>query len=141
MLSGGERRRVAIARLVLERPQVHPALLCSVLGSIEMPGHEVPFMRAKQALTSFAIDCAQNVAASHPVPPLLPRDCVWGKGIALSVNINSDTLQIILMDEPTNHLDCESVAWLERFLAGTSHATSPAPVPPLNARTSLLFAL
>ena len=29
------------------------------------------------------------------------------------------------MDEPTNHLDCESVAWLERFLAGDS---SSAPM-------------
>ena len=45
-LSGGERRRVALARLILERPD------------------------------------------------------------------------IICLDEPTNHLDAESVAWLERFLAG-----------------------
>ena len=51
-LSGGERRRVALARLILERPD------------------------------------------------------------------------IICLDEPTNHLDAESVAWLERFLAGgaTCHA-------------------
>lgn len=26
--------------------------------------------------------------------------------------------EVILLDEPTNHLDADSVAWLERFLAG-----------------------
>ena len=27
--------------------------------------------------------------------------------------------EVLLLDEPTNHLDADSVAWLERFLAGT----------------------
>lgn len=26
--------------------------------------------------------------------------------------------EVLLLDEPTNHLDADSVAWLERFLAG-----------------------
>lgn len=26
--------------------------------------------------------------------------------------------EVLLLDEPTNHLDTDSVAWLERFLAG-----------------------
>lgn len=28
--------------------------------------------------------------------------------------------EVLLLDEPTNHLDADSVAWLERFLAGTN---------------------
>ena len=27
--------------------------------------------------------------------------------------------EVLLLDEPTNHLDADSVAWLERFLAGS----------------------
>ena len=32
--------------------------------------------------------------------------------------------EVLLLDEPTNHLDADSVAWLERFLAGTGHQSS-----------------
>lgn len=32
--------------------------------------------------------------------------------------------EVLLLDEPTNHLDADSVAWLERFLAGTGLITS-----------------
>ena len=32
--------------------------------------------------------------------------------------------EVLLLDEPTNHLDADSVAWLERFLAGRTCVTS-----------------
>ena len=32
--------------------------------------------------------------------------------------------EVLLLDEPTNHLDADSVAWLERFLAG-EHSCTP----------------
>ena len=31
--------------------------------------------------------------------------------------------EVLLLDEPTNHLDADSVAWLERFLAGDTSCT------------------
>ena len=33
--------------------------------------------------------------------------------------------EVLLLDEPTNHLDADSVAWLERFLAGTALIVLP----------------
>lgn len=37
--------------------------------------------------------------------------------------------EVLLLDEPTNHLDADSVAWLERFLAGNIKLLPPVYFP------------
>ena len=62
---------------------------------------------------------AQSMDALRCPPPDAPTAVLSGgekRRVALC-RLLLENPDMLLLDEPTNHLDCESVAWLERFLA------------------------
>ena len=87
-LSGGERRRIALCRLLIERPGPSPPALSTHARS--------------------ARHCSRTHARTHATPNTR-KACESAVGVGLA-------LGLLLLDEPTNHLDTGSVAWLERFL-------------------------
>ena len=118
-LSGGERRRVALCRLLLEKPDM---LL------LDEPDADFDKLAAEQGRLEEIIQAHDghnlNVQLERAADALRLPD--WDAKIAnLSggerrrvalCRLLLEKPDMLLLDEPTNHLDAESVAWLERFL-------------------------
>ena len=132
-LSGGERRRVALCKLLLEAPDL--LLLDEPTNHLDAESvlwleqflHKYPLMDEMGRLQteidaangwdldsqlSQAMDALQCPDPDEPVTHLSGGE---RRRVALC-KLLLEAPDLLLLDEPTNHLDAESVLWLEQFL-------------------------